>query len=258
MIYVTGDTHGTHDIEKVRSWYNKNQAILTKDDVLVVLGDWGGLWHPIGSLKYKKLDNHVLVQWAKKKFTTFIIPGNHENYDIIESLPVIEKFGAKCYLFEVKRSFDNKYIGDIYIAVHGEVYTIDDKKILAYGGATSQDKAFRTLGIDYWSQEVPNISYEYSAFDNLKKHDMQVHYVFSHTCPVQVARVMFTPGTPEYNNYHQKSEDYVSKFLQSLIDDGLKFNEWHFGHWHMDKTIIQDDLFFQCHYKNKPVCLNKP
>ena len=42
MIFITGDTHGHFDVEKIFSFYqNFNDKKLTKDDYLIIAGDFG-------------------------------------------------------------------------------------------------------------------------------------------------------------------------------------------------------------------------
>lgn len=40
-IYITGDTHGGINDMKLKSKYFPNYKNCTKDDVLIILGDWG-------------------------------------------------------------------------------------------------------------------------------------------------------------------------------------------------------------------------
>lgn len=42
MIWATGDCHG--NFERFRPEYFPEQAQMTKDDVVVVTGDFGGIW----------------------------------------------------------------------------------------------------------------------------------------------------------------------------------------------------------------------
>ena len=44
-VYVCGDTHGTHTIHKLRNFRNGAGATLTKDDYVIVCGDFGLLWN---------------------------------------------------------------------------------------------------------------------------------------------------------------------------------------------------------------------
>lgn len=41
MIYVTGDTHANIDIEKLNTTKFPQQKNLTKDDYLIICGDFG-------------------------------------------------------------------------------------------------------------------------------------------------------------------------------------------------------------------------
>jgi len=45
MIFVCGDTHMFSDIEKLESYMWDNRIKLTKDDYLIVLGDFGLIWY---------------------------------------------------------------------------------------------------------------------------------------------------------------------------------------------------------------------
>ena len=47
MIYVTGDTHANIDIEKLNTTKFPQQKTLTKDDYLIICGDFG-FWTLLG------------------------------------------------------------------------------------------------------------------------------------------------------------------------------------------------------------------
>ena len=42
MLFITGDTHGRNDILKLS--HNTTLSSLTKDDYLIISGDFGGVW----------------------------------------------------------------------------------------------------------------------------------------------------------------------------------------------------------------------
>lgn len=44
-IFVCGDTHHNNDIAKIQPQNFTIQKDLTKEDVLIVAGDWGGIWY---------------------------------------------------------------------------------------------------------------------------------------------------------------------------------------------------------------------
>lgn len=62
-IFVTGDTHGGLDINKLNKQNFAVQEQLTKDDYLL---DW----------------------YESKSYTTIFIDGNHENHKLLNSFPV--------------------------------------------------------------------------------------------------------------------------------------------------------------------------
>lgn len=43
MIYITGDTHRTHDLAKLLVFPNRDTFII--DDCVIVAGDFGGIWY---------------------------------------------------------------------------------------------------------------------------------------------------------------------------------------------------------------------
>lgn len=44
MIYITGDMHGDIDIRKLTNQNFPQQQLMTKDDYLIICGDFGLLW----------------------------------------------------------------------------------------------------------------------------------------------------------------------------------------------------------------------
>lgn len=64
-----------------------------------------------------------------KSFTTVFVDGNHENFDRLYSYPVKEWNGGKVH--EIRPS--------VLHLMRGEVFTIEDKKFFAFGGASSHD-----------------------------------------------------------------------------------------------------------------------
>ncbi len=51
---MCGDTHGDRDINKLNTTKWSLQKDLTKDDVLIILGDFGGLWYHPENKKHKR------------------------------------------------------------------------------------------------------------------------------------------------------------------------------------------------------------
>ena len=70
MIYITGDTHIPIDIKKLNTKNFSEQKTLTKEDYVIICGDFGGVWNGKNEEKY-------WLNWLKNKnFTTLFIDGN--------------------------------------------------------------------------------------------------------------------------------------------------------------------------------------
>lgn len=243
-LFVCGDTHIPHDIQKLNTRNFPEQKELTKDDVLVQLGDFGGIWYPLLTNK----EQEYWLEWlVNKKFTTAVVLGNHENYDVIETLPWTTKWGN-----------DVQYWGTneedrVYFLKRGAIYDIGGRKILAIGGANSIDKAHRTEGVSWWKQEDISYAETESCFNELAEKGYDLDYVLTHTCPSSIIEE-FLWMTP-YNS--GKKHCHTAEFLDEIYNR-IEFKSWHFGHMHMDYVHIEkydDDTcedHFQCHYNGVP------
>ena len=111
MIYVTGDTHANIDIAKLNTTKFPQQKELTKNDFVIICGDFGLCWD----------GSHREMWWqdwlTAKNFTTLWIDGNHENFDMLYQFPLIDKFGGKV----------REIAPDIYHLDRGQVLTIERK-----------------------------------------------------------------------------------------------------------------------------------
>ncbi len=64
MIYITGDTHGMQDWEKINTTNFPIQKGLTKNDYLIITGDFGGVWDGA------EQDRYILKPYSEWDFTT--------------------------------------------------------------------------------------------------------------------------------------------------------------------------------------------
>ena len=118
-VYVTGDTHGDW-MNRLKTDSFPEQKEMTKDDYVIICGDFG-LWDNSNREKYN-------LDWLEDKpFTTLFVSGNHENYDILDSLPVSELHGGKV----------NFVRPSVIHLMRGEVFNIEDKTFFTFGGASS-------------------------------------------------------------------------------------------------------------------------
>lgn len=216
-LFVTGDTHGGIDMSKLNSRHFRNTG-LTKEDILVVMGDAGFIWSGGGEEQFwqKFLD--------EKPWTTFCVLGNHENYDRIEQLPIVDFHGGKAY----------KVNDSIYYAITGEIYDFIGKKCLVVNGADSHDKHLRKEGKTWWKQERITPTDTAKALATLSKYNGIVDFIFSHTGGTEVVKTLGFDTTP--------SDLELDHILNTAT------YEKHFcGHYHADKLIgdtriIYDDV----------------
>lgn len=224
MIYITGDLHGDIDIHKLNTKKFPQQYNLTKNDYLIVLGDFGLVWDNSKQEKYWQ-------KWlSDKPWTTLFIDGNHECYDILDSFPVEIWNGGKVH----------KVTDSIIHLMRGQIFNIDNKQFFTFGGAESHDKIYRKEGKSWWSRELPSKEEMQEGIDVLYNNDFKIDYILSHTCPSDVLPYIgFDYGVNELERY--------LNHIKFRLDKNQINYKWYFGHYHKDKEI-QDN--FRCVYRN--------
>jgi hypothetical protein len=244
--FVVGDFHGDLDIRKVSNKNWPEQKELTKDDVLIQLGDFGLVWSSV--------DKSYWLDWLGNRNCTFaFVDGNHENHDLLDALPTTEKWDGKVKVIET----ENK---PLYQLMRGEVYKINGKTIMAAGGADSIDKLSRVIGRSWWERELWSRAEEENALTNATINNIDI--VVAHTCPTTIAAEILRrvdmalddPALPNRNRYQDKIKCPVGRFFEYLINYEIQPQQWHFGHWHEDMIIdTEAGTEFFCHYRNKPM-----
>ena len=160
-IYVTGDAHGADKFSPfgVDGFVNRlnmesfpEQKFMTKDDYVVILGDFGGVWDYRGESKKEKHD----LDWLdSRNFTTLFVPGNHENYDRLTGITdeklldtwifkgVSEEEKEKIKTGYPQKAWNGGVVRELRPSVlmleRGYVFNIDGCKCFAFGGARSHD-----------------------------------------------------------------------------------------------------------------------
>ena len=208
MIYLTGDTHIPLDVSKLNAKNFPEQKNLTRQDYVIVLGDFGLLWHKNKTYKY------WLDILSKKNFTLLWLDGNHENHEWINSLPVTEWNGGRVH----------QIAPNIIHLMRGEVLCIDHKSIFVCGGAKSMDTEHRNQGVDWWPNEMLSYQDIHNATVNLEKVHNKVDYILTHNCPGNIAKIMF--NVPLHND--------TTMAIFDIIMQDTNFKKWYFGHWHKD------------------------
>lgn len=232
MIYITGDTHNNKDMSNVSSSNMKLCCAEQNIDYseitnLIILGDFGVPWYdcPVdenGIHPSNKTDKYLLDWYNKKPFKIFAVMGNHDNYDMLEKLPSVTMFSST-----VLKVSDN-----IFYLKRGEVYNIENKKILVLGGARSDDKAYRKIHESWWPQEELSNEEKQHCLSILKKTDFNFDYILSHTGSSAGIACTDSYYLNEENLIELKDDSNVA--FNDLIDSKVTYKKWFFGHWHSD------------------------
>lgn len=215
MIFLTGDKHWWYwrSFSVLNSKNFPIQKKLTKNDCVVVLGDFWLIWDN------SKEEQYWLKWLTEKPWTTLFVDWNHENFDLLLQYPEVEMFWDKVW----------KITDSIFHLKRGRVYNIENKNIFTMWWATSVDKLSRMPWISWWPQELPDSSEFRLWYDNLEKYWNKVDYIFSHTCPEIIIDEMFWKGFSD-------KKDVVSKYFNS-INNIVEFKHWYFWHFHENKTL---------------------
>ncbi|MBQ9513449.1 MAG: metallophosphoesterase [Clostridia bacterium] len=224
MIYITGDTHGQHDFAKIKTFaYECN--IASKDDYLIIAGDFGAIWN-------EKTLKQDLKPYEDLPFTVLFVDGNHENFDLLNSLPVETWNGGKIHRIR----------NNIIHLMRGQVYEIEGKTFFTFGGATSIDKIYRTENVSWWKEELPSYSDMQEADENLKRVNYKVDYIITHSCD---ERALYYP--PLLNRNFQ-ADKYPENSMLSYFEENVEYKHWYFGHYHLDgnltdkKTVLYNEI----------------
>ena len=237
MIYVTGDIHG--DPVRLSEEILEEQKDMTKEDYVIVLGDFGLVWDFRGESK----DEKYWLDWLEDKpFTTLFIDGNHENFTRLNSYPVEIWHGGKTHAIRPS----------VRHLMRGECFELEGKKIWAFGGARSHDiqdgildpvddidkirawrydltKLFRINGVSWWKEEMPNESEMQWGREILARNDNKVDFILTHDCPASIKRII-SCGWYE--------TDALNLYLEDIAHN-TEFTAWLYGHNHIDRK----DLF---------------
>lgn len=205
MIYITGDTHS--DFTRFTEDQFPIQAEMTKNDYVIICGDFGGVW----TFEEESSREKEALDWLNNKnFTTLFVDGNHENFTrLYNDYPVEEWHGGKVH----------KIRDSVLHLMRGEIFDIDGKKIFAFGGAKSHDIQDGILNLD--EEEMEN------GINNLEKVNYKVDYIISHCCPTSIQTIL------ERSTY---KKDYLTDYFQNIMKK-CEFKKWYFGHYHDYRQI---------------------
>lgn len=221
MILITGDTHG--DVSRFK---NDKMRQIVGDDLSVVthsiiLGDFGLVWNGA-----ETREERYWLNWLDEKpYETLVVLGNHENYERIYNLPIVERYGAPMHQLSEK----------VFIFKHGYKYTIEDKTFFVFGGADSIDKEHRASRITWWNEEIPTVKDLQRGLDTCEENNYTFDYVLTHTAPTSALLKLreINPSTffEGHEYYELKGGDPTTKMLQAFVSS-MNCKRWYFGHFH--------------------------
>ena len=205
MIFITGDTHGDIDYQRL---LELKQYHLSYDDYLIICGDAGICWSPDTLQYHLDLYNDIGC-------TIIFIDGNHENFVMLAQCPLVEYCGALMHQIDEH----------IFHVLRGEIMTLEGKRFLCIGGAVSIDKMYRVPYVSWWPEEEITFHDIDNAIKNLAKVDNKVDYVVTHCCD--------TPTVTKAFCFHK---DICTDQL-NFIDEIVEYKHWYFGHYHFSREI---------------------
>jgi len=241
VIYITGDCHS--DFVRFNKENFPEQNEMSKEDYVIICGDFGGVWN---AEKESKRETWWMDWLEEKSFTTLFVDGNHENFDRLYSYPVEEWKGGKVH----------KIRPSVLHLMRGQVYLIDDKKIFTFGGASSHDISggilepddpdfkskkkeldqewisYRINHVSWWKQELPSDTEMEEGLQNLNLHENKVDFIVSHCCSSSTQALlgggMFIP-------------DVLTQYLEQ-IRQTVTYKKWFFGHYHDNKNVNMEEI----------------
>ena len=217
-VFVCGDTHGGSigDLDKLTSRRFPEGKELTKDDYVIILGDFGFIWNN----KQDAYEKSKLQWFIDKPWTTLVVDGNHENHIRLDALETEIKFGNPV----------GKINDSLYHLRRGYIYDIAGKAFFTFGGGFSIDKEWRTENISWWEREMPNNQEYERGLKNLAEVDNKVDYILTHTC----SNGMFKELAGRVNMDHKiLGEDDLRNYFDT-IRETVDHKMWYFGHFHYD------------------------
>lgn len=234
------------------------QKEMTKDDFVIICGDFGGVWNKSEESK----EETMLMDWLDcKSFTTLFVDGNHENFDRLYDYPVEEWHGGKVH--KIRHS--------VIHLMRGQVFEIDGKSIFTFGGARSHDidggilepddpdykkkkkeldqgwRPYRINHVSWWQQELPSVEEMEEGRKNLEAYGNKVDFIVTHCCSsstqILLGGSMYKPDI---------ETTYLEEIRQTIAEwNGFFRDTWHiYGHIHCKKAETYEIM------KSRPRALN--
>ncbi len=279
-LFITGDTHGALCLDygspdgyltRFNTANFSDQKNLTKDDCVIICGDFGGIWDTNRrSIDESRAEKYDLDWLENKPFTTLFVPGNHENYDRLCGIKDQELLNSWYYEnmpSETKQRFrqgyprQKRYGGNVRMIrpsvcmLETGVFRLNGYTCFVYGGAESHDTEGGILKLS----DYPNKAQYKRAFEEKKRAGKSFRVKglswweqeIPDSLTEQLAEkaleecgwnvdFVFTHDCPsgllEMIGADQRSSR-VNEFLQT-VQERLTFRQWFFGHYHKNMEFM--------------------
>lgn len=177
----------------------------------------------------KKVLTMLDILMTEKDSHFFIIRGNHDNPEIWNR--------------------DHDY-NRVHLVRDNELLEIENKQVFFLGGGISIDRTQRTVGVDYWIDELVDVDLE--RIDQLDHIDI----VVSHIAPGGgVWPTTFSGIVYDYHKIEHRhgmdlikdldlERDLMTMVSKRLLSKGVK--HWFYGHYHQNHITMIDDVEYRC------------
>ena len=242
MIYITWDCHS--DFRKFNKENFPEQEHMTKEDYVIICGDFGGIWD-IG--RESSREKWWLDWLEEKSYTTLFVDGNHENFDRLNAYPMEEWHGGKVH----------KIRPSVLHLMRGQIFNICDKKVFTFGGASSHDISdgildtedpdfktkkklldkrramYRIKHLSWWKEELASKEEMEEGRKNLREHDYTVDFIVTHCCSSTTQIEIGGEGL-----FQSDSQTDYLEFIKNYAN----FQKWFFGHYHDNQNVNEKEI----------------
>lgn len=206
MIYVTGDMHG--DLTRLKA---PKARKIRRGDSLIVCGDFGFVWDA------SQTEINCLKWLSNRDYDILFVEGAHENYELLVKYPIVDFKGGKA----------RQISKNIYQLLRGYVFTIEEKKVFAFGGGDDETMDLYDLPETPDFKRLPSDEECSAALSNLEKCGNEVDYFVTYDVGFKMRSLLMLDSNI-FNSLHT--------FLEQAGKQ-CKAQKWFFGRYHMDRII---------------------